>query len=983
MRSTVAILTLAVLATAAGQQQRWEAQLDVLEPDALAASLGLAVVPVNANTTDPPMLWRLDIEAEAAIGVVEWLLATARWTVEHDGPIPPLAWRYPLPTTLLINNDNEPVLALKWHDGGVDALEALLIVNATWTTTLSSAATPSWLLLVVGAGTAEDVEWTALRAWTTERLDVVALPPSSAPNELWFEALNDTCALDGPLCVRSDDKGACACIPGTFLPQQAQVCVECASGTYKSSYGNADACTPCAGGWTTGGLPGQSVCLPCPLNQSSPSGDRPCAPCQARAMTSTVGNARCGCVPGAAFDVSGAVCVPCAPGLYQASPDWRGRCLACPHLSSSTNDLYGDNGGATACTFCMAGAFHDGEECMLCPPGWFTAVGGCTACSACAPGAFAAAAGASACLACAQAGLFQPDYAAHFCAPCPGGTAASPDGRRCDACPPGTYAAASMTSCGNCEAGAYASGAGMTACADCPALMTADASRARCTCAPGAAADWNNQRCNPCIAGLYAPAAGMRACALCPFPTTSAVAGATACAACAVGSFALANGVCVLCPEGTAYYGLQAVWGGACVDCAAGTYTAWPGQTACADCAAGTYASAAGSSVCAACPPFSSSSTSNHEACVCDSGWWLPLGGSACVPCPNGAVQQGCVPCPAGTYAGDIGEGMACLGCPVGTFAAVAGWTACVACPPYATTSPRGYATACFCEAGAVMDYADLGAGCEPCAPGWFQAAPGLRCAPCAPGTYQPALLGTACSACPNHTDAPVAGMSRCLDCSEQVTPDRTACQCFPGFFSNNGSACAPCLDECPPGEFLAAPCRPDADAACGACTAPEARCVVGATYVRQNCTLRRDVVCWPCLPGCVQGWYVAQPCTLYDDLRCRRCHNLFGCAPGEYVAQACGYDTDTLCLPCPAGSVSADGFTCVACADGTAAVAGDDECVECAAYADPDHAECVAACPRDAYPAGPKQCAWCPDGAVSPDGALCVLSAPQGYCPA
>ena len=966
MRSTVTILTLAVLTIASGQQ-RWEAQLDVLEPDALAASLGLAGYSNHTtnNTTDPLLF---EIEAEAAIGVVEWLLATSHWTLEHDAPLQEerLTWRYPLPTHFLVG---ELVVVVAWHDGGVDALEALLIANATWTLTAAGhAITPSWLLLMVGAGATDDgVEWTALRAWTqNERLDVV--PNAAAPDELfWFEALNDTCALDGPLCVWGG--GTCACIPGTFLslePQQEE-CVECASGTYKSSYGNAEACAPCAPGWTTGGLRGQSVCLPCPLNQSSPSGDRPCAPCQALAMTSTLGNARCGCVPGAAFDVSGAVCVPCAPGLYQASPDWRGRCLACPHLSSSTNELYGDNGGATACTFCMAGAFHNGEECVLCPPGWFTGAGGCTTCTACAPGAFAAGAGASTCLACA-AGLFQSDYAAQGCAPCPGGTAASPDGRRCDACPPGTYAQASVSACGNCEAGAYASSAGMTACQDCPAFMTADARRTRCTCAPGAAADWNNQRCIPCIAGLYAPATGMRACALCPFPTTSAAPGATACEACAAGAVATKDG-CVLCPEGTYY---DSYYYAACVDCAAGTYTAWPGQTACADCAAGTYASSGGSRLCAECPPFSSS---KRDACVCDSGWWLPLGASACVPCPNGAVQQGCVPCPAGTYAGDIGEGMACLGCPVGTFAAVAGWTACVACPAYATTSSRGYATACFCDAGAVMDYADLGAGCEPCAPGWFQAAPGLQCAPCPPGTYQPALLGTACSACPNHTDAPAAGMSRCLDCSEMVTPDRTACQCFPGFFSNNGSACAPCLDECPPGEFIAATCRPDADAACGACSAPEAVCVEGATYVRQNCTLRRDVVCWPCLPGCVQGWYVAQPCTLYDDLLCRRCHNLLGCAPGEYVAQACGYDTDTLCLPCPAGSVSADGLTCVACADGTAAAAGD-ECVECAAYADPDHAECVAACPRDAYPAGPKQCAWCPDGAVSPDGALCVLSA-------
>jgi len=385
--------------------------------------------------------------------------------------------------------------------------------------------------------------------------------------------------------------------------------------------------------------------------------------------------------------------------------------------------------------------------------------------------------------------------------------------------------------------------------------------------------------------------------------------------------------------------------------------------------------------MCEACPPFSDTLGQEGAAvCVCESGWWM-LGG-ACVLCPNGAVQKAdtrqCVSCGAGTYAGDIGEGMTCLGCPVGTFSAVAGWTACVACPPYATTSPRGYATACTCVPGALLDYARVDDGCQPCAPGWFQPVAQAPCVPCPAGSFQPALAGTACLVCPNGTDAPSPGLSRCVDCSERVTDDRTACQCWPGFFNSTtagaqGWACVACLDTCPAGQFLAQKCGPDADAACGPCTAPERACVAGRTYVRQNCTLGRDVVCWPCLPGCVQGWYAAQPCWLYDDLWCKPCEHVQGCAPGQYVARPCSATANTLCLPCPAGAVSQDGRRCTPCAQpGQAAI--NNTCVRCPKYASPGHDACVApGCPPGAYPSGPRQCAWCPPGAVSPDGRLCV----------
>jgi hypothetical protein len=125
------------------------------------------------------------------------------------------------------------------------------------------------------------------------------------------------------------------------------------------------------------------------------------------------------------------------------------------------------------------------------------------------------------------------------------------------------------------------------------------------------------------------------------------------CDTCSVGQYALANAsACTDCAVGTASntIGRDSV----CPACSAGTYQPSTGQSSCADCLAGTFAIGTGNIGCTDCAAGTASSTV----------------GLASV-CPG---------CAAGTFATGLGN-TGCTGCSPGTYAAGTGNTGCTDCP--------------------------------------------------------------------------------------------------------------------------------------------------------------------------------------------------------------------------------------------------------------------------------------------------------------
>ena len=787
-------------------------------------------------------------------------------------------------------------------------------------------------------------------------------------------------------CVFSDaaQAGGCECVPGYYyMPTQAEEveerCQPCPAGTVKPDYGNAsDLCGQCPSGHTS--REGRTVCYPCLAGTyASPAQDL-CLPCAAFSESAAEASA-CVCSAGATLDVSQQNCAPCPHGTFSDAAN-ASACGVCDMRLATTA-----SNGATACMWCLVGAFWLSEEsaCAACAAGTYSGAENASACDVCDAGTYAGDRGLSACVACA-AGTFMDATNASVCENCGVGMyGGSPQATACQPCAAGFFnGQTNATACQACVDG-YQPYQGASACVACPhPHMIASNGATACTCDRGAVFDVSKTRCGLCFAGFFKSNVGEGGCALCPPYSQSLLDGASVCASCVPGAVHV-QGICRPCRPGyffdaSSLQTTTASDGGQCAQCAPGTYTASQGATVCLQCGAGSFANLGGAASCTPCPAFSVADPGSPR-CACQSGWIMDAATQTCVPCPAGYVQLltgGCVPCPLGTFAQGDGEGVFCTPCPLGTFAATIGALACTQCPPYMTTQEAG-SMGCQCVYGAVLDWAR--GVCLPCPAGSYISAD-AGCSQCPPGAYSGSPMAEACADCPTNTIGPSSGMTACLRCDVWVTPDRTACHCAPGFFNATTASaatttwqCQACVPLCRVGTYQTADCRFDADRQCTPCTQ---QCAAGSFSIAE-CSPVRDLVCWPCRARCGLGQFISRPCLPTSDILCQVCRAK--CPRGTYLQAPCSLTSDRVCAPCPAGTYNAaegDASACLDCAVNAVAKPGAAACLPCRAeeFRGPQRDVCYAGgCPAGSYPDSPQQtCAACPGGSYSPDGHLCVV---------
>ena len=147
--------------------------------------------------------------------------------------------------------------------------------------------------------------------------------------------------------------------------------------------------------------------------------------------------------------------------------------------------------------------------------------------------------------------------------------------------------------------------------------------------------------------------------------------------------------------------------------------------------------------------------------------------GTACWPCPPGAVSYGnddCSLCSGGTYSNSPAS-TSCTKCPSNTVSADIGATSestCQTCP--AGSFPNSLQTACTSCGGAISGCTSCSnssaiAVCLTCAEGF--ALQNGACTACNNGNYLASLGATSCTACPVGTfsDASQQGYSQCIAC--------------------------------------------------------------------------------------------------------------------------------------------------------------------------------------------------------------------------
>ncbi len=571
---------------------------------------------------------------------------------------------------------------------------------------------------------------------------------------------------------------------------------------------------------------------------------------------------------------------------------------------------------------------------ILAPDGtlWVTCTGSLFALSPCPTGVACSVTSVSApCI----PGTANPLIAQSACTPCASGSYAELAGQAtCSPCPAGTWSAErgslSRSSCVACNPGSYsaalgASGAG--ACTLCPAGAASTT--------PGAA---SNASCVLCAGGFWSSTPGATSCQACPAGTASSVLGATSpsvCQACLPGSFSVVQGVATctqLCPPGTAAApvagALPTSQATACAACAAGSFAAQAGLQACAVCPAGSW-SAAGAAACTPCPPGTASDAANATsvaACsLCAAGSFASVAGTA------SCTQQ----CPAGTFGlpptaaqPPTSAAVACAQCPAGSFSPQPGATACSDCAVGSYSSGTGAAACTPCPVGyfgVAPRATNLTTGCSLCPLGSFAAAPGqTSCSQlCPAGTrgaatnasLPPSSAEAACVACDKGSFS-AAGALSCSYCAVGTFADSTgmvACtSCAAGTYgtmpglSNETEACTPC----PSGTYNTL--TGQSVIACVSCPAGTASAAPGATS---------KAACLKCAAGhfAPAGAVVCAPCPV----------GTFAAAPGAGS-----------CTPCPRNTYNAleggaSAAACLACLDGTATtVAGTSDAADCVANA-------------------------------------------------
>ncbi len=602
-----------------------------------------------------------------------------------------------------------------------------------------------------GTETCRSCPWNQVSEFDGVQYSCTLCPAGSTPN-----AQRDGCDTCLPGFVTPTQGGPCApCSIGRLPASLLTTCDTCPLGRWTNTSGQADCDTCNDNGIGIDNIvdPGTGETIPfctlCPVGKArdyTGSGQTACLDCHAGLFAPTPGMTDCillepPCTPGYGVldhdqnPSSPSFCWPCDPGQY--GPGNFSECQTCPAGTANPNT------GAATCRDCFPHTFAASpgrEVCTLCPAGREAPSPGSTDCPD----------------ACTGNQYSTPGSACRSCVP-PLGTVKE-DHTGCVACPAGKeppYWGA--TTCQDCPPGK--AGDGVTACQDCTQGRVAPGGAAECTtCSAGQQGNPDGETCDDCVPGFYSTPSGTQG----------------LCTECDVSRFADSPGspFCADCPAGRT--SLPLIAGTACTDCPLGKFSAYDGQT-CLNCNPG-FVSVGGLTECVGCNPNSGFGASvDQGSCTlrCVAGQFSTSqsgfpGGSVCSTCGTDtdfcSWQPGSTSCelPPAEYYVDPTNRAVCLRCPYGEVHNPADLTECI--PSNVTQSPSRSpipqptpsVEPVTCPAGEGFDAATM--GCQPCAPGYYDARPipgvgaGTVCQCCPPTTIQPNPAQTSCVNCPGNT---------------------------------------------------------------------------------------------------------------------------------------------------------------------------------------------------------------------------------------
>jgi len=302
-------------------------------------------------------------------------------------------------------------------------------------------------------------------------------------------------------------------------------------------------------------------------------------------------------IPGSLFASSGAVCLACDKGKYQASTGASGCTFTDQgYYPSDANGVYLFE-GAVMQTACPKGSYKEiagTSDCIKCPLGKFADVTALQVCKTPDSNYVAGDASGSA----VASGAVQE-------VPCPAGSVKKKNTNSCELCQVGTSSSSGDTSCIACTVGKANPTAGGL-CVDCAAGKYANLPA-------------HVSACQPCGYGTYQPGVGMSECLPCSPGFETAETGR------------LFPGDCKICEVGKSMQNSNTEMTGQCQSCAGASYAESPGLVSCTRCPAGKYG------------PVGSNSRNNCQSCPDGTSTIEPFTGStatACTACANGKYSS-------------------------------------------------------------------------------------------------------------------------------------------------------------------------------------------------------------------------------------------------------------------------------------------------------------------------------------------------------
>ena len=439
---------------------------------------------------------------------------------------------------------------------------------------------------------------------------------------------------------------------------------------------------------------------------------------------------------------------------------------------------------------------------------------------------------------------------------------------------------------------------------------------------------------------------------------------------------------------------------GVCTVCEAGTFKPVPGSAACSPCVRGTYSAAVGATAeqaCSACPAHTDApaGSTDASACVCNAGYTVNDGTTACAACVAGSYKQAagphaCTTCRPGRASATHGavSMLSCGDCPIDTVSSKT-HEQCISCGKYGVAARAS--VECQCLAGGTGDM------CTACEPGTYKDAPGSHtCTACGPGNFSATNAATACTECPADT-FPSHARNNCTACPEHESAPRGSTECVcAAAATTSGEHCVGCEAgkyKEQPGNQACVLCGADvyslsSSAHCEACptnsSAPAGSGTLTACSCNAGFTGADGGNCRKCHAHAFspQG---STPCTCNagstgaDDDVCSQC------VRGKYKSQP-GSDSCHDCEPghysTTVGATSAQ--VCTQCPENTKAFATSDERTDCTCipgYTGADGANCTACVAGTFKPlSGSAACMPCVSGAFSAtDGATTCVECAVG----